>query len=59
MTWRHEWKHEIIVSDLLQLRQRLGAVMEKDSHAADGKYEIRSWKRKAGAAGWEISRVRA
>ena len=42
MTWRHEWKHEINVSDLLQLRQRLGAVMEKDSHAADGKYEIRS-----------------
>ncbi len=42
MTWRHEWKHEINVSDLLQLRQRLGAVMEKDSHAADGKYEVRS-----------------
>lgn len=42
MTWRHEWKHEINVSDLLQLRQRLRAVMQTDSHAVDGKYEIRS-----------------
>ena len=42
MTWRHEWKHEINISDLIQLRHRLQTVMETDSHAVDGKYEIRS-----------------
>lgn len=42
MAWRHEWKHEINASDVLQLRQRLRAVLETDSHAVDGKYEIRS-----------------
>lgn len=42
MTWRHEWKHEINVSDMVILRQRLRAVMQADPHAADGKYEVRS-----------------
>lgn len=42
MTWRHEWKHEINVSDIVILRQRLRAVMQADPHAVDGKYEIRS-----------------
>ena len=40
--YRHEVKHEIGYSDMLILRRRLGAVMMRDSHAVDGKYEIRS-----------------
>lgn len=42
MELRHEWKHEISYCDLLVLRQRLGAVMERDRHAVDGRYLIRS-----------------
>lgn len=42
MTWRHEWKHEINVSDLLILRQRLRTVMQTDPHAVEGKYKVRS-----------------
>lgn len=42
MQFRHEVKHEISKSDLLILRQRLKAVMKPDSHAVNGKYEIRS-----------------
>lgn len=40
--FRHEWKHVLNYADLLTLRHRLGAVMERDSHAIDGKYHIRS-----------------
>ena len=40
--YRHEWKHEISYEDKLILRARLGAVMQPDPHAADGKYRIRS-----------------
>ena len=40
--FRHEWKHEINVSDMLALRQRLKAVAQPDPHAVDGKYLIRS-----------------
>lgn len=42
MQFRHEVKHEISCFDLLILRRRLGAVMKPDSHAINGKYEIRS-----------------
>lgn len=42
MIWRHEWKHEINASDVMVLRQRLRAVMQTDSHAVNGKYDIRS-----------------
>ena len=42
MAFRHEWKHEISAADLLVLRSRLSAVMQSDSHAAGGRYEIRS-----------------
>ena len=42
MQFRHEVKHEINNSDMLILRQRLRAVMKSDSHAINGKYEIRS-----------------
>ena len=42
MDYRHEWKHEINVSDMIAIRQRLRAVAKPDSHAADGKYLIRS-----------------
>ena len=42
MVFRHEWKHEINLSDMITLRQRLRAVTQPDEHAIDGKYEIRS-----------------
>lgn len=42
MTYRHEWKHEINLSDMIALRQRLCAVAKTDSHAINGAYEIRS-----------------
>jgi hypothetical protein len=42
MEFRHEWKHEICHSDLLALRARLGAVLERDRYAVNGSYEIRS-----------------
>lgn len=42
MDYRHEWKHEISGSDLLTLRLRLGAVMQSDPYAVEGKYQIRS-----------------
>lgn len=40
--YRHEWKHEISLSDRLVLRQRLRAVAKPDEHARDGRYFIRS-----------------
>lgn len=40
--YRHEWKHEITLSDLISIRQRLRAVAEPDPHAVGGKYLIRS-----------------
>ena len=42
MTYRHEWKHEINLSDMITIRQRLQAVAQTDGHAANGTYEIRS-----------------
>ena len=42
MQFRHECKHQISVCDMMILRQRLSAVMKKDAHAVNGKYEIRS-----------------
>lgn len=42
MPFRHEWKHEINMSDMFALRHRLQAITSPDSHAVDGKYEIRS-----------------
>ena len=40
--YRHEWKHEINVSDQIAIRQRLRAVAKPDGHARDGYYQIRS-----------------
>ncbi len=40
--YRHEWKHELNLSDLISIRQRLKAVAIADPHAKDGKYLIRS-----------------
>ena len=40
--YRHELKQEISYLDMFILRQRLLSVMQQDSHAANGKYEIRS-----------------
>lgn len=42
MKLRHELKHEIDYADLLALRMRLGAVLQPDPHAKEGKYHIRS-----------------
>ena len=42
LDYRHEWKHVISYADMLILRQRLGAVMQLDRNAVDGKYYIRS-----------------
>lgn len=42
MKYRHEWKHEVNGCDLLVLRQRLSAIAQRDVHAPDGKYEVRS-----------------
>lgn len=42
MDFRHEWKHEINLSDTYAIRQRLRAVMRMDKNAKDGKYFIRS-----------------
>lgn len=40
--YRHEWKHVITPVHRQILRQRLRAVAKVDSHAADGRYHIRS-----------------
>lgn len=42
MDFRHEVKHEINLSDMLVLRQRLNAVAQPDPHAINGRYFIRS-----------------
>lgn len=42
MEFRHEWKHEITVSDMVTVRQRLGVVAKPDGNAVCGKYFIRS-----------------
>ena len=42
MKFRHEWKYEINYSDLITLRMRLPAIMQRDCHTINNKYEIRS-----------------
>ena len=42
MNYRHEWKHVINQSDRLVLLTRLSAVMKRDDHAKDGRYQVRS-----------------
>ena len=42
MDFRHEWKYEINLSDMIALRQRLRAVARPDPHAAGGRYIVRS-----------------
>ena len=42
LQYRHEWKHEISVFDVLCLRQRLSSVMTPDPHAQGGRYSVRS-----------------
>lgn len=41
MDFRHERKHEIIVSDMIAIRHRLRAVAKIDPNAINGKYSIR------------------
>ncbi len=40
--YRHEWKHQINGMDRAVLLARLSAVMQRDSHAINGVYRIRS-----------------
>lgn len=42
MKFRHEWKHEISVSDCITLRARLNAIAKPDIHGDHGHYKIRS-----------------
>ena len=42
MQFRHELKHEISMSDMIAIRQRMRAIAKSDPHAIDGKYFIRS-----------------
>lgn len=42
MQFRHEWKHEISYSDMIEIRQRMRAIAKVDAHAVNGKYTIRS-----------------
>lgn len=42
LEYRHEWKHEISLCDMIVLRQRLRAVARPDPHAANGSYGVRS-----------------
>ena len=42
MKYRHEYKHEISLSDMLVLRTRLSAIMKRDIHSINGKYLVRS-----------------
>ena len=42
MQFRHEYKHEINYADMLDLRQRLRAVLKPDTAAEGGKYTVRS-----------------
>ena len=42
MNCRHEWKHEINLSDMITIRQRMQAVAKSDVHVINGAYEIRS-----------------
>ena len=40
--YRHEVKHEINYSEMLDIRRRLSAIARRDTHAREGKYHIRS-----------------
>ncbi len=43
MKFRHEYKHRVNLSDILQLRTRLKAVMQRDAFAnSDGTYIVKS-----------------
>ena len=42
MKFRHEWKHEINLSDMIALRSRLFAVARPEEHGNNGTYKIRS-----------------
>lgn len=54
--WRHEWKYELSVNDLIRIRSRLQAVARPDPHAGpNGRYRIRSlyFDNGADSALWE------
>lgn len=40
--YRHEWKHELNLSDRIAVRQRLRLIARPDEHADGGRYLIRS-----------------
>lgn len=42
LNYRHEWKHELNLAQMLAIRSRISQVANTDAHAVDGKYLIRS-----------------
>lgn len=42
MDFRHEWKHELTVSDMAAIRQRLRVIAKPDLHTVEGRYAVRS-----------------
>lgn len=42
MKFRHEWKHEISLTDIYDIRSRLRAAAYPDKNAVNGRYKIRS-----------------
>ena len=42
MNFRHEYKQEIDLSDMIAVRRNLSAVMKPDIHSENGKYLVRS-----------------
>ena len=42
MKYRHEWKQEINYADMLTLRMRLSAIMNRDEHSLKGSYSVKS-----------------
>lgn len=40
--YRHEWKHELSLSDRIAIRQRLRAIARLDEYAEGGRYMVRS-----------------
>ncbi len=40
--YRHEWKHEISLSDRIAIRQRLRLIARPDEHTEGGRYLVRS-----------------
>ena len=42
MDFRHEWKHELTVSDMIAIRQRLRVIAKPDTHSRWEVYDPQS-----------------